>query len=1104
MKYFNQTRLLIAFSFFLFPFFLKAQMLEVQDATAPPLTPEALIKNIFLGEGIEVVDVQFDGNPQQVGFFNHGEDEIGLERGIIMTTGRASSAGNDFGADGTGSDFASTDLGGNLQDPDLTSIATSSVNDAVRFTITFRPAADTLRFRYVFASEEYPEWACNTFNDVFGFFISGPGLSGPYQNGGENIALVPGTNQAVSINNVHPQNGAMCPPSFEQFYHDNNLMPTQPVYDGFLDVFTAQAVVVPCEEYTIKLTIADIGDHIFDSGVFLEAKSFGTGRLEVQATTASVDGSIAEGCADGQLTFKLEFPPESDFPIDYQIIGTATNGVDYATIPTDLFIPAGDTSVSILLSAFDDSIVEGMETIGIDVQKDVCTRDTIWVFIRENELLAPQLPPDTTICATDTMSLDGSVPIDLPPPLTFIMDNELPMNDAFGNTPGVTSSQLVVGGVQPPILGPNVIQSVCINIDHRFVDDLDIFLISPDGQFLELTTDNGANCDDYINTCFTPDATVPITFWTGNNCGPGESPPFTGEFQPEGTWSDLWDGGDHPTNGTWELLLIDDSQGFAGTLLNWSITFEPVYKVFYRWTPTTNISCIDCPNPLITPDTTTTYVVTAYDTYGCEVTDSITVDVYDQLPPPTVTCGNVGLNEISFEWTEVPGSTGYQVNVNGQGWESPNGALTHTIQNLLPNDTITFEVVGLTNCPGETGTVTCWTPDCNPPVAVVDNITHVDCGQGNLGTVSVSASGGSGSGYVYTLGTESNATGFFDNVPAGTHTIIVEDSFGCATSVTAEVTQPNALTLSGVVIQEVSCTDGTDGILTVSVSGGTGPFSFNWDNAAFDSLYTNVSPGNHSVIVSDAEGCMDTLDISLDNPPAMDVHVTSEPVTCFGLNDGRGILTPSGGQGPYTYVWDAAAGNQTDSVAVNLSAGSYFATITDSKGCEATALVAVGQPPKLTLDGQSTDVSCFGAQNGSASVSASGGTPGYTYLWNNSETSPTLANLNGGTYSVTISDGNGCMVDTTFQILEPDSMVITFQSFPAQCFGENSGELIAFVSGGTSLNGYDLSWGNGTVGKDTLATIPAGTYCLTATDDNGCVATACADVAQPTELTLTT
>ncbi|MCB0680959.1 MAG: choice-of-anchor L domain-containing protein, partial [Saprospiraceae bacterium] len=205
------------------PALLWGQPLEVTDGVTNPYTPENLITNVFLGDGVEVLNVTFEGDPISVGFFKNGEDEVGIDRGLMMTSGRVSSGGGAVGVDNPGSSFASTNNASTATDPDMVTIGSPfQPFNVCKYTITFVPTADTLRFRYVFASEEYPEWACSSFNDIFGFFISGPGISGPYAGGAENIAIIPGTNLPVTINNLHPMNGGNCPPSFEQFYNDNN------------------------------------------------------------------------------------------------------------------------------------------------------------------------------------------------------------------------------------------------------------------------------------------------------------------------------------------------------------------------------------------------------------------------------------------------------------------------------------------------------------------------------------------------------------------------------------------------------------------------------------------------------------------------------------------------------------------------------------------------------------------------------------------------------------------------------------------------------------------------------------------------------------------
>ncbi|MFK7810602.1 MAG: choice-of-anchor L domain-containing protein, partial [Saprospiraceae bacterium] len=387
--------------------------LEVEP-TGTLFTPENLISNVFLGDGVEVSNITFQGEDVAVGYFTNGLDDVGMDRGIVMSSGAATTAATaNNGGGTTGGTSGST-----VNDPDVNAIMNgNNAQDVALYEITFVPINDTLRFKYSWASEEYPEYACSGFNDAFGFFISGPGINGPFENNGQNIAFIPDpsdpsgttfTDLPVTINNVNPgvvgANGTLvnCTPpngslAYGEYYNDNSGSMTL-TYDGILDVFIAQVVVIPCEEYTIKLAVADAGDTAFDSAVFLEAKSFGTGSLEVEINTVSLDGTLAEGCTPGMLSFSLPNPVEADLFIDYTIFGTAENGVDYEFIPEDLFIAAGDSSVSVPINVFEDGITEGIETLGIDVQSDPCNRDTFYLYITETELVPPELQNDTTIC----------------------------------------------------------------------------------------------------------------------------------------------------------------------------------------------------------------------------------------------------------------------------------------------------------------------------------------------------------------------------------------------------------------------------------------------------------------------------------------------------------------------------------------------------------------------------------------------------------------------------------------------------------------------------------------------------------------------------------
>ncbi|MBK8557907.1 MAG: choice-of-anchor L domain-containing protein [Lewinellaceae bacterium] len=1075
-------KLLSASVLLLTAFSLQAQVLEVTGANVPPFTPQNLITNVFLGDGVDVTNVTYNGVNTAVGYFTGGTNSIGLERGIILTSGTASLAA-DFGMS-----FSSVDNTSTATDPDLAATATSALNDVAVYSITFVPTSDTLRFRYCFGSEEYPEYACSPFNDVFGFFIQGPGYPTP-----TNIAKVPGTNLPVTINNVHPANPAYnCGPFNAQYYNDNNSTNLQPCYDGYTDVFTAEAIVVPCQQYTIKLAIADVSDGIFDSGVFLEAKSFGTSSIRVDIATPSLDGAVAEGCASGTLTFELPVPSTQDVAIDYNVWGTATNGVDYQTIPAGLIIPAGQTKLVIPIVAFEDNMTESPEYIAIDVQRDPCNRDTVLIYIRENNLLPPQLPLDTSLCLNGpAIELDATLPIPLPDPPSFSNTTDYSISPT--NTAVV--STINVFGVQPPVLGANVFRSVCFNAIHPWVDDLDVYLISPGGQFVELTTDNGANGDNYTNTCFTPGATTIIS--DPGPFAPASSAPFTGDWLPEGPFSDLWDGS-FPTNGLWKLQLIDDANGFNGTLLDWTITFEPSYKVNYQWFPIPGLSCRTCPLTNASPQQSTTYTVIATDSDGCEVSDSIYINIQNALLAPQVDCINSTVSSITFSWNNIPNSFGYEVNIDGTGWVPANGDTTHTVTGLIANSVVNIEVRGINGtllCVPNVGVSSC--SNCQSPAlnAVVKSVSCTGSVDGQL-TINTD---NFNPPYAFALGAQNNSTGVFSGLAIGPYTVTVTDASGCSAQINASITAPNALSVSAATDQSVACFGGTEGQVSALGSGGTGNVNYLWSSPGNPTspVVSNLPAGTYTVTVSDLNGCTSVASTIVSEPTEVLASLSQQNISCFGANNGEATVTGSGGSGTYTYLW---SNGQTTPTATGLAPGPQSVTITDTNGCSKTAVTSILQPTLLQTLASSTATDCSGGSNGTATVIPSGGTMPYTYLWNNGQNSATINVLPSGTYTVTVTDNNNCTKVQNAVVSSPTPVAATLAPLNLQCNADNSGEVSASASGGNG--NYSYLWSNGVSGS-TVTGLPAGTITVTISDQLGCSTTAQTTLNEPTAISVT-
>jgi hypothetical protein len=310
-------------------------------------TPTQLVQNTLLGSGVQLISVSSQGASVAYGTFNGSSSNIGISSGVILTTGTIS--GNANGPIGpNNAPNAGIDNGSGGYGLLNAIVSPTATFNATVIEFTFVPQGDSINFKYVFGSEEYKEYVGSEFNDVFGFFLSGPNPFGPaYVD--KNIALVPGSSTPVAINNVnHLTNSG--------YYVDNeDPSPGATVqYDGFTKPLIAMAAVIPCSMYTIKIAIADVGDPIYDSGVFLEAHSFSSNGQDVSSEIVgsfSAD-TLYETCGQGDVTFTISGNTGQPNTVQYQVLGNATEGVDYTISPpgTTVNIPAGSNNAHITYS----------------------------------------------------------------------------------------------------------------------------------------------------------------------------------------------------------------------------------------------------------------------------------------------------------------------------------------------------------------------------------------------------------------------------------------------------------------------------------------------------------------------------------------------------------------------------------------------------------------------------------------------------------------------------------------------------------------------------------------------------------------------------------
>lgn len=388
--------------FFLYHFALFVASLSLTGSAQAQLTventqsPNDLVNNILVGQGVTVSNVMFNGVPansmnEQVGAFNGLNSNIGLSNGIVLATGRVELVG---GANNYPNLTLSPTAPRNTPDPDLGYFVNSQRCVAV-LEFDFIPIGDSLRFRFVFGSEEYPEFVCSQYNDVFGFFLSGPGINGAYTNDAINLALVPGSNAPVAINTINPGvpgfgNASTCAssdPNWQAnsiYYVDNTGGPTVEL-DGFTLPLQARAAVQCGQTYHIKIAIAHAGDGTLDSAVLIEGGSFSSaGSLSMEVATPFNYGSITEGCQPAMVT--IARPDTSGNAIvDLSYTGTATVA-DLDSMSAQVTIPAGSLSTTFPLGARRDAAAEGQEEVIITATWTsacgftITTVDTVVIF----------------------------------------------------------------------------------------------------------------------------------------------------------------------------------------------------------------------------------------------------------------------------------------------------------------------------------------------------------------------------------------------------------------------------------------------------------------------------------------------------------------------------------------------------------------------------------------------------------------------------------------------------------------------------------------------------------------------------------------------------
>lgn len=381
-------------------------------------------------------------------------------------------------------------------------------------------------------------------------------------------------------------------------------------------------------------------------------------------------------------------------------------------------------------------------------------------------------------------------------------------------------------------------------------------------------------------------------------------------------------------------------------------------------------------------------------------------------------------------------------------------------------------------------------------------VTDVDCPDSTDGAIDFSVTSDFGPfGYAWNTGA---TTQDINNLEPGVYVVTVVDEASCEEEFLFVVESPPPITLDTLIVMP-TCDGGTDGSVTIVVEGGTPPYEYNWQNTGFgpDNFLMNIAQGDYTVTIRDANDCLFTQvipvrELQLELDPMVQTIV---PPSCFGFSDGSITIAIINGLPPYQYNFNDGNGFVASNTLQNIPAGVYEVNVLDANLCQGNFTLNVEDFPPLVLDIAVDNVSCFGLSDASLTTLVTGGFGSYTYNWSNGSTEANQINsLPAGNYSLTVTDGNDCVIIDQVEVTQPDSLGLGVVDIVDNiCFGESAGAITVEAVGGSPP--YEYSTDGFTFQSDpTLGGLPAGDYTLTVLDAEGCTATTEATVSEPLEV----
>ena len=915
----------------------------------------SLAQNIT-GSGVTVTNATINCDKKGAGTFTYTGATLGVSSGILLTTGYASEVAN------KASYFCDEQTGNFFNDPDLTIVEASDTNDVCILQFDFVPICSSLSITFVFGSEEYPEYECNV-NDAFGIFLTGPKPAGGSYTG-TNIAVLPNGTQ-VTINNINDGSSqGDCSSPNNPTYYQANYSGLDIAYGGLTKPITSVNPVVPCSTYHMKIAIADAQDELYDSGVFIKGNSVSCTNTPTVAASATPANCGNTGSATATIT-------------------------NYTGTTTYQWQPGGATTATI------SNLAAGIYTctVGMQLGCSGVTDQTVTATVPAiGSTFSYTTTAQSPLC---TGGSNGSANV-------IVGGGVAPYSYTWTTTPAQTTTNAtnLAAGVY----------TISIKDNTGCIGTTSVTVTNPPAIVATVTT-APTTCTASIGSAtatINSGGTAPYTYtWS-------TTPVQTGQ-----TASNL-------SQGTYTVAISDkngcsaNASGIVGTQS-------------FAWSPSVSET-----NPLC-----------AGGANGSA----------------TVSINNPGSSTFTYSWSTTP-------------------AQTSTVITNLSAGNYTVYVTDNNGCISKASTVL-----SNPaPIPATINTSPTIC-KGSVGSATAVVTNGGTAPYTYTWSPSGGNAVTAVNLAQGSYSVSITDANGCLASATGSVSSTGFTWSPSVTVTNPSCIGATNGSATISVTNpGSSTFTYSWSTtpAQTNTVATTLSVSSYTVYVTDNNGCLSKAIATLNNPPPIPATINTSPTICTGSVGSATATVISGGLAPYTYTWSPSGGNAA--TAVDLAQGSYSVAITDANGCSASATGSVSSTgftwsPSVA----STNPICIGKTDGTATVSITNpGSSTFTYSWvPTAQTNSVATNLSAGSYTVSVTDNNGCLSKTSATLTNPPPITATVNTSPTICTGSVGSATASVISGGTAP--YTYQWiTNPVQSGQSIANLPSGAYSVLVIDTNGC------------------